>query len=419
LRRPERAQISMRMECDDQLIPRAHQARIIWSVVEKLDLSAFHEWIKARDGVCGRDATDPRLLVSLWLYGATRGVGSARELSRLCVESRPYRWLCGGVTVNHHSLSNFRVGHAAALDELFTQVLAALVEKKLVKVQRISQDGVRVRACAGSKSFGRKKRLDDLLLKAGAHVEQLRSLLEDPEKSAGLSSRKKAARVRAARERKERVEAALALIPQLESRQEATASKAGSADRKPPRASVTDPEARVMKMPDNGWRPAVNVQLATDTQSRAVVGVQVSGRGSDKGQAPAMREQVEQRTGLKVAEHLMDGGYLVLDEIEQAETIEVTLYVPPVTPKDPAKADTQYDPKPADSEALKKWRTRMGGESGKKIYKERAATSETVNADLKTHRGLTQLAVRGLVKAKCVVLWCVLAYNLMHFGAAL
>jgi hypothetical protein len=305
------------------------------------------------------------------------------------------------------------------LDELFTQVLAALVEKKLVRVDRISQDGVRVRACAGNKSFGRKKRLDELLLKAKAHVEQLRSLLEDPEKSAGLSAKKKAAQVRAARERQERVEAALALIPQLESRQEATASKAGSAQRKPPRASITDPESRVMKMPDNGWRPAVNVQLATDTQSRAVVGVDVSGAGSDKGQAPAMRQQVEQRTGLKVGEHLVDGGYLVLDEIEQAETMGVRLYIPPMVPRDASKAGTQYDPKPADSEALKQWRARMGSESGKEIYKERAATSETVNADLKTHRGLTQLAVCGLVKAKCVVLWCALAYNLMHFGGAL
>src|SRR5258708_21901507 len=124
LRRPDRAQVTMRVECDDELIPQVHQARVIWSVVEKLDLSAFHEPIKARDGVCGRDATDPGLLVALWLYAATWGVGSARELARLCLESRPYRSLCGGVTLNHHSLSDFRVGPAAAVDELVTPVCA-------------------------------------------------------------------------------------------------------------------------------------------------------------------------------------------------------------------------------------------------------------------------------------------------------
>src|ERR1700728_5165007 len=173
LRKPDRVQVTMRVECDDDLIPEGHSARTIWSVIEKLDLRAFHEPIKARDGVCGRDATDPRLLASLWLYAATRGVGSARELARLCVESRPYRWLCGGVTLNHHSLSDFRVGHAAALDELFTQVLAALVEQGLVKIRRISQDGTRIRASAGASSFRRGPRLETLLEQAGRHLAEL------------------------------------------------------------------------------------------------------------------------------------------------------------------------------------------------------------------------------------------------------
>jgi transposase len=132
----------MRMECDDDLIPRGHQARVVWDVVQKLDLSAFCEPIKARDGVRGRNMTDPALLICLWLYAATRGVGSARELARLCLESKPYQWICGGVSINHHTLSDFRVGHATALDELFTQVIASLVDKGLVKVHRISQDGL-------------------------------------------------------------------------------------------------------------------------------------------------------------------------------------------------------------------------------------------------------------------------------------
>lgn len=415
----------MRMECDDELIPQVHQARTIWSVVEKLDLSALHQSIKAREGVCGRDATDPKLLVALWLYAATRGVGSARELARLCVESRPYRWLCGGVKINHHSLSDFRVGHAAALDELFTQVLALLVERGLVKVRRISQDGTRVRAAAGSSSFRRGRRLEQLLEQAKAHLAQLRALLDDPEKSAGLSTKKKAARLRAAKDRQNRIEAAIAVLPEIKAKQQSAAKQAGNGKygqrikNNEPRVSTTDPEARVMKMPDGGFAPAVNIQLATDTESRAIVGVEVCHAGSDKGQAPPMREQVEDRTGLKVQEHLMDGGFLVLEEIDRAAEAGVTVFAPPPAPRDLSKAGTQYHPKPTDTPAQAQWRERMGTETAKAIYKERAATSETINADLKQHRGLVQLTVRGLAKAKCVALWCALAYNLMHFAPAL
>ena len=425
LRRPDRMQVTMRVECDDQLIPQVHQARIIWSVLEKLDLSAFHQSIKARDGVCGRDATDPKLLVALWLYAATRGVGSARELARLCVESRPYRWLCGGVTFNHHSLSDFRVGHATALDELFTQLLAALVERDLVKVRRISQDGTRVRAAAGSSSFRRGQRLEQLLEQAKTHMSELRTLLDDPEKSAGLSAKKKAARLRAAKDRQDRVEAAIAVLPEIKARQQAAAKQAGNGKygrkikNNQPRVSTTDPEARVMKMPNGGFAPAVNIQLATDTESRAIMGVDVCNSGSDKGQAPPMRKQVEDRTGLKVQEHLMDGGFLVLDEIDRAAEAGVTVFAPPPAPRDPTRAAAQYIPKSTDSPAQARWREGMGTETAKAIYKERAATSETANADLKQHRGLVQLTVRGLSKAKCVTLWCALAYNLMHFGRAM
>jgi transposase len=425
LRKPDRQQVTMRVECDDELIPQVHQARVIWSVVEKLDLHAFHEPIKARDGVCGRDATDPKLLVALWLYAATRGVGSARELARLCVESRPYRWLCGGVTINHHTLSDLRVGHADALDELFTQVLAALVEQGVVKVKRISQDGTRVRAGAGASSFRRGERLEQLLDQAKTHVADLRALLDDPEKSAGLSAKKKAAKLRAGKNRQQRIEAALKVLPELQAKQQAAAKQAGNGKygqklkKNQPRVSTTDCEARVMKMPDGGFAPAMNVQLAADTESRAIVGVDVTNGGSDKGQAEPMRKQVEDRTKLKVQEHLIDGGFLILEELDRAAEHDVTIFAPPPAPRDASKAGTQYTPKATDSPAQVQWRTRMASEDGKTIYKERAATSETVNADLKQHRGLMQLTVRGLAKAKCVALWSALAYNLMHFGWAL
>jgi hypothetical protein len=311
------------------------------------------------------------------------------------------------------------------LDELFTQVIAALVDKGLVKVHRMTQDGMRVRACAGAASFRGEQRLTELLREAQAHVSQLRALLQDPEKSAGLSARQKAARERAAKDRQTRLEAALATLPGVKARQQAAAQRAGNGKygkklkRNQPRVSSTDPEARVMKMGDGGFHPAVNVQLATDVDSRAIVGVDVSDAGSDKGLAEPMRKQVEDRSGAKVQEHLMDGGFLVLEEIDTAAESGVTLYAPVPQPRDPARAGTEYVPKPTDSEAQAQWRQRMGSEAGKTVYRQRAAASETVNADLKQHRGLVQLTVRGLAKARCVALWCALAYNLMHFGARL
>jgi len=330
-------------------------------------------------------------------------------------------WLCGQVTLNHHTLSDFRVGQGAALDELFTQVIVSLVEKKLVSVHRISQDGTRVRACCGASSLRRSERLKLLLKQAREHVAQLKNLLDDPEQSAGLAAKKKAAMERAARERERRIEQAIAQLPELEARQQKLAKKVSAKEKangklKEPRASTTDAEARVMKMPDGGYRPAMNVQIATDTQSRAIVGLEVINAGVDTQQLEPMRKQVERRTGQKVNEHLADGGYLTFTDVDRAAEQNVTLFCPPKPPRDPEKYGSKYEPRKSDSEAVKQWRQRMGAEQSKEIYKERAATSETVNADLKTHRGLVQLTVRGVAKARCVALWCALAYNLMHFG---
>ena len=202
----EREQVVWKAECVDDLLPKEHPARDMWQLSGTLDLSELYEPIKARQGVVGRDSTDPRMLTTLWLYATTRGIGSARELDRLCRESRPYRWLCGGVSVNYHLLSDFRLQHAEALDRLFTSVIAGLVKKGLVKVRRITQDGMRVRASAGASSFRRGATLQQLQAEAAEHVQQLRSLLEDPEKSAGLSVKQKKAKERAAQQRLQRIE---------------------------------------------------------------------------------------------------------------------------------------------------------------------------------------------------------------------
>lgn len=426
LRRPERQQIAMVVQCADDLVSAQHPVRTVMAVVETLDVSRFCESIKARDGVAGRDATDPRLLVGLWLYACIRGIGSARELARRCEESAAFRWMCGGVGVNHRLLSDFRVDHGKALDELFTRVIASLVDKGLVQVSRISQDGVRVRVSAGAGSFRREERLQKLLAETQQHVEELRKQLENPETSAALSSRQKAARQRAAQEKQQRLEQAIAQLPELKRKQAETARKAGAGKSgqkirdKQPRVSTSDAEARVMKMPNGGFNPACNVQLATDTISRAIVGIEVSHEGSDSaGLSGPMREQVEQRSGGKVEQHLLDGGYLRMDDIEQAQQQGVELFVPPKPARNLQRRGRELEPKAGDSQAVMEWKQRMGSAEGQAIYRQRAATSETVNADLRNHRGLTQLTVRGLDKSKCVVLWCALAYNIMHFGEAL
>lgn len=252
----------------------------------------------------------------------------------------------------------------------------------------------------------------------------MKALLDDPQASAGLSAKQKAARQRAARERRERVAAAIEQLPELQEKQEKLKRKVSKKDQaagklKEPRASTTDSNARVMKMGDGGFRPAVNMQFAVDTESRAVVGVDVVNRGTDNGLSEPMRQQVQERTGRKVSEQLIDGGYLKLEEIDQAASEGVTLYVPPKPPRNTEKRASEYDPSPSDSAAVAAWRSRMGSEQGQAIYRQRAATVETVNADLKTHRGLTQLTVRGSTKSLCVALWCALAYNVMHFAEAL
>ena len=425
LRSPERRQMGWVAQCPDDLVSANHAVRLVMAVVEKLDLRGFREPIKAREGSAGRDATDPELLVALWLYARIRGIGSARELARRCKDSAAFRWLCGGVTVNHRLLSDFRSDHGAALDELFTQVVASLVDKDVVRVSRVSQDGVRVRVSAGASSFRREERLEQLLQQARQHVAALRAQVDSPAHAA-LSARQRAARQRAAAEKLERLEQAVRQLPELKQKQAEAAGRAGQGQRgqqiraRQPRASTTDAEARVMKMPNGGFNPAVNVQLAADTVSRAILGVEVTNEGSDNvGLSEPMRRQVEERSGGKVTQHLIDGGYMRTEDIEQAQRAGVELFVPPKPARNAAKRGHELEPKRGDTEAVLSWKRRMASAEGKEIYKQRAATSETVNADLRTYRGLSQLTVRGLAKARCVALWCALAYNLMHFAAVL
>lgn len=424
LRKPDRSQYGFEPRCLDDALPQRHPARVIWAVVQTLDLSEFHAAIRARQGCVGRDATDPALLVALWLYATTRGLGSARELERQCRDHRASRWLCGGVSVNHHTPGDFRVGHADALDELFSQVLAKLIERDLVSVRRIVQDGTRIRASVGGGTMRRRRSLSELHDEATAHVNDLRALLDDPARCAGLSARKKAARLRGARDRQRRLAEALEEVPRLaeelaESARRESRKTFKTADEI--RVSHAEARTRVMKMGDGSYRPAHDVQLAADPQSRAILrrlrtGVDVSSRGQDASLSEPMRRQVERRTGQKVHEHTADAGYVNLEQIERAGNDGVTMYVPLRQSK--GKTDP-YKPKRKDKRHVRTWRARMASDEAVAKMKERSSTIETINADGETHRGLGRVLVRGLSKVKRHALWFALSYNLLHFGGAL
>jgi transposase len=405
LRRPDRDQLLMEPVHLEGLLPADHEARAIWAVTGRLDLSGFMESIKSRGENAGRPTADPRLLLALWLYATKEGVGSGRELERRCQHHDAYRWLCGGVPVNYHTLNDFRVAHERALDALMTQVLTALVHQEVVTVNRISQDGTRVRASAGKKSFRRRNRLEMLREEMAMHIQTLKQQMAMPLPNAARQRRE-------AEDRLARVEKALDTIKTLEGAKAAQKDKPSK--RRLPRASTTDADARIMRMGDGGYRPAYNVQFAVDPASRAIVGVDVTNSGSDANESVGMRQQVERRTGGRVTEHLMDGGYVKLKAIERAESRGVRVYAPMPKPK---RADVDpYAARSGDGPGVRQWRERMRSPEAKAIYRQRAATVETVNADVKAHRGLTQFRVRGLPRVRCVTLLVALTYNLMHFG---
>jgi transposase len=410
LRCAERGQVELRALSLDQLLPAEHRARQVWAFVEGLDLAPLHDRIRAVEGHPGHPPADPRVLVALWLEATLDGVGSARELDRLCQEHVAYQWLRGGVGTNHKSLADFRVAHGDLLERLLVDGFAALLKAGIAGLDSVAQDGMRVRAGAGAASFRRAATLQDCRRAAEARVRALRAEL-----AAAASRRQAAARQRAARERQERVEKALAAAEALGRERAARAVKDGQAEAgKEPRASTTDPEARVMKMADGGWRPAYNVQLATDTRSGLIAAVDVVARGSDSGQLAAMSDRLAELYGRRPVRHLVDGGYTRLADIERLERAGCAVIAPPPKPRDPGR--DPHLPLPDDPPGVAAWRARMGSDATKALYKLRAATAELANAQAR-NRGLVRLLVRGAAKVKAVALWYALAHNLARSWA--
>jgi transposase len=422
---PNRSQIELRPSDLESLLPEGHRARIVWGYVVGQDLSGLYAKIKAWVGGKGRPAIAPEILFALWLYATVEGIGSARKISRLTQEHDAFRWICGGVQVNYHTVADFRSEQGEMFEDLFTDNVACLMAAGIVKFKSVAQDGVRVRASAGAASFRREEKLLGFHEQAKARIAALKQEVEDD--PGAETRRRQAARQRAAQEREERIAAALARLPELAQTKKRQGKKGEEA-----RASTTDAEATVMKMADGGFRPAYNIEFASDTESQVIVGVDVATSGSDMGQMAPMVNQVIERCESAPQNWLVDGGFPAHEQIDAvAEQTRVIAPVP--KPKAKAKDKTKggdggeaardeaspapvtdvYQRKPGDSQAVGDWRERMATEEAKTLYKDRAATAECVNAQAR-NRNLVLLPVRGKKKVKGVALLYALAHNVMR-----
>jgi transposase len=424
---PERETIELRVMSLDSLIGADHPARLIWAYVSRLDLAELETRIKAREGVPGHPAITPRLLMALWLYATSEGVVSARLLARLCERDDVYRWLCGGVGVNHRTLGEFRVDHAELLNRLLAQSVTALAAEGLIDLDMLSQDGVRVRASAGSSSFRRRERLDEQIVEMQALLAELAKEVESDLTANAERLRKR--RAQRAAERLSRLEAAAAKVAEIEAQRAKSKPQVAHDPVEPPppagddeapdpkeskrrkavRASTTDSEARVMKMADGGFRPAYNMQVASVAGEQIVVAVDVSTSSSDRGLIRPMLEKIEMTCGRLPTQHLTDGGFTKNDDIEWAHGSKVAVLCPPIVNKhntDP------FAPRSDDGPGIAEWRTRMQSDTGKATYRKRSI-HECINARFRQW-GLVQLTVRGLAKAAIVLTWYALANNILQ-----
>ena len=406
---PQRQQVEMQFLSLDQWLDKSHRVRDIWQYVESLDLSELYLSIKATQDNVGRDAIDPRILFALWLFATLEGISSARRIAELTGRDIPYMWICGGVSVNHHRLSDFRTEHGDLLEQIMTDTIAVLLHHDLVDLKTIGQDGMRVRASAGSGSFRRQASLEDALVQAKDHVARVRS--DNDEDGDGGARRQQAARERAAREKQERIEAALLEMEDMQTKyKKRTSSKKCSE----PRASTTDPEARRMKMGDNGTRPAMNVQFASDGGAQMIVSVDLTSQGSDSGLLKPLYDDVCDRYSVVPQVYLVDGGFGKKEDIAHAERAGTKVYAPLYAEqRQLAQGLNPYAPRDKESIEVTAYRERMGTQEAKSIYRRRAMIAEFPNADCR-NRGLHQFRVRGLVKAKAQTLWHVLIYNYLR-----
>ena len=402
----------------EALLPADHRARVVWAFVESLDLSALYAGIRAREGEPGRPPPDPAVLMALWLYATIEGVGSARELDRLTQRDIAYRWIAGGVPVNYHGLSDFRVAHVEVLDRLLTDSVTALMAEGVVSLEEIAVDGTKVRANASRGSFKTGTKLSRIEAVVTERLSRLKAEIDsDPEAS---TRRRRAAQARAAREVKERAERARATLDQVRAEKEQRAKRhrrEEAAKKEEPKASLSDPEARVMRFADGAVRPAYNAQIAAAPRQGIIVSVEMTNRRNDSGLATPMVDDVVRRYGKAPKRLLVDTHYATNADIAalaEHAAGPVSVFAPPSSERDDVKPETlarRAKKRTQEPDSVRAWRLRMETATGQEVYGLRKLI-ERLNANVKNH-GFGFLYVRGLLKTKAVALWHALANNLM------
>lgn len=469
IRPVNRQQMCWRAVDVERLIDEDHLARSIWGLVGRLDLQRFYRQIESSVEEGGRPAFDPQMLISVWVYAYSRGIGSAREVARRCEYDPAFQWLTGLQEVNYHTLSDFRVGRQQELDELFTQVLATLSQEGLITLKQVMQDGTKIRALASGRSFQQEESIREHLERAQRHVEEM----GDPRQEEA-SPRVRGARERAREQRQRRLEQA------LEEAQKLRAPQSGSARGKK-KISLSDPEARFMKQPDGGLAPSYNVQISTDAAQGLVVAVEVVTEANDSAQLLPAVERIEQRLGRPPQQIVADGGYTTQQAIEQMAEREIEFlgnlgrplagsgvtcperlplgafqYVPErnryrcpegkwLRPDGRRKKGgviyhgyraksedclscrrkTECCPgneragrsvmRVMESATLTAFREKMAGAEAQRQYRRRAQVVEFCHAWIKCKLGLRQFHVRGRIKARAEALWACLTYNLQQW----
>ena len=396
---PERRQGVMRFEVPEDSLEPEHPARALWQALGKLDLSAFLDEARAVEGAAGRPTHSPRMLLTLWTYAISEGVGSAREIERLTRSDRAYAWIVGDVQVGHQVLSRFRVGHQAALDKLMTDILAALLHAGVLSLKLVAADGMRVRAAASAPSFRTREALEACREQAALHLEAVLAQADDPE----LSRTQKGAREAAARDFQRRIEAAITTVEELQ--------KERSPSRPSARASTTDAEARVMKMADGGFRPAMNVRTATAGSElggpRTIVAIDVTNVGSDMNAVVPLLDQIERRTGHRPECLLADANHQSHEGIVTAMDRGVEPLIAVHKRSANAGSKGSRDPR------IAAWKANMQTERAKSLYRARASLCELSNAHMRERYGLHRLLVRGLAKATSVATMTAITANLV------
>lgn len=415
--RADRAQTRFDYIDLESLLPLEHRARVVVGFVETLDLSALYDAIGSRVGEAGRPPADPAVLLSLWLYATIEGVGSARQLERLCEQDIAYRWIAGGVPLNYHGLSDFRVEHTEVLDRLLTESVTALIAEGVVSLSEIVVDGTKVRANASRGSFKPADKLARIEAKVAHRLASLKAELEkDPEAS---SRRRQAAQERAAREVKERAERARAALERMRKEREARSRKHPSEKEKKSelKASLSDPDCRNMRFADGAVRPGYNAQIAVAPAQGIIVSVDMTDRRNDSGLARPMVDDIVRRYAKAPQNLLLDTHYATVEDIaalapHQAGPVTIFAPLPPeketIGPRALANRKSQRAREP---DSVKEWRARMDTSAGQDTYRRRKLI-ERINANLKNH-GFGILKVRGMLKAKAVLLLHALAHNLM------